>query len=181
MRRSVLTASTAPSALGLGLCFSLCLGLVLGPRSARAEEASPALGFVAGAATHVLGAAIGGALIGASRHDAQVNNAGVLTMDAGFALAPLVAHGAVGEWGRGALFSVVPVGTFAATGIFLAAEPAAVENGPIEQQRVLWSLLGAGLIGSLVGVIDVAFAGERVQITPRVTAQEIGVGLSGVL
>ena len=177
MRPLLSTAKLAPV-----VAFTLALF----PRVALAEEAnsepSPALGFVAGAATHVLGAAIGGALLGASHHDARVNNAGVLTMDAGFALAPFVAHGVVGEWGRGALFSVVPTGTFAATGIFLATSPTAIENGPLDQQRLLWSLLGAGVIGSFVGVVDVAFAGERrVQIAPRITAQEIGVGVMGVL
>lgn len=177
MRPSLSTALLGPV---------VACALALLPRTARAQEtnteASLALGFIAGAATHVLGAAIGGALLGASHHDAQVNNAGILTMDAGFAMAPFVAHGVVGEWGRGALFSVVPTGTFAATGIFLATAPRAVENGPLEQQRLLWSLLGAGVIGSFVGVVDVAFAGERhVQIAPRITAQEIGVGVLGVL
>jgi hypothetical protein len=162
--------------------LGLSLALFARPAGARADEPDPVVGVASGAGIQTLGFAIGAMLLGTSHRAASQDNAGFLTIEAGLALAPLVAHGAVGEWGRGAAFTAIPAGTMAATGVFLAYEPGAVENGPIEQQRVLWSLLGAGILSSFAGVVDAAFARQRsVIVTPTLGAGSAGIAVMGVL
>jgi hypothetical protein len=152
--------------------------------SARASGADPAVALVAGAAVSLAGFAVGGALLANSGDQAAQNNAGWLTIQGGFALAPLVAHGAVGEWGRGAAFASVPTAMFAGTATLFGLEPDAVDHGTLPEQRVIWGLLCAGLFSGALGVVDVAFAPDRarsVHVSPTVGATGVGLQIGGAL
>lgn len=170
-----------PSSRLAALSVSL---LIASPSPARAREPDGALAFFAGAGTMLAGFAIGGTLLGASGSDAARDNVGWLTIQSGFALAPLASHAVAGEWVRGLLFAAPPTATLAGTATMLALEPSAVSFGRLPQQRILWGLFGAGLLGAAVGVVDSAFARERaraITIVPSVGARHLGVQIGGAL
>jgi hypothetical protein len=105
-------------------------------------------------------------------------------MVSGLTLAPLVAHGAVGEWKRGLAFSAIPAASLAGTTTLFALEPVTVAHGTLPQQRVMWGFLAAGIISSSIGVIDATFAPDRahpIHVAPTVGAGEIGLRIGGDL
>ena len=151
---------------------------------AKAPSVDPALAVWIGAATHIAGFAIGGAILGSGGDDA-VARVGVYVVHSGFTLAPLVAHGAVGEWGRGAFFSIPPAASLAGTAGLFAYEPKAFDLGSLNEQRVAWLLLGLGMASSVVGIVDAAFVQTRhpkivARVVPTVTAHTAGLSLGGV-
>jgi hypothetical protein len=107
-----------------------------------------------------------------------------LAIEGGFAVAPFAAHAAVGEWGRGAAFAATPTAMLGGTAILFGFEPRTVDHGTLAQQRVMWSLFGVGLFASAIGVIDVAFAGQRSQalhVAPAIGFGEMGMQITGAL
>jgi hypothetical protein len=164
---------------------SIAFALLLAPAPAHAETPDTALAFFTGAATTVAGFAVGGLLLGTSNDRNQTNNAGWLTMQGGFALAPLFAHAAVGEWGRGALFAAAPAAMWAGSAGLMEYAPNVVGHGTLEQQRVLWGFFGVAFFSSAVGVVDATFAGsraaERVRVAPVATRGGAGLSVAGVL
>jgi len=163
---------------------ALAFAAACAPRPARAAEPDGAIAFFTGAVTQVAAFTAGGAILGTSGKDRQIDNAGWLTIHAGLTLAPLAAHGVAGEWARGAAFAAVPAAMLGSTGALFALEPGAVEHGTLPQQRVLWGLFGIGLASSLAGVIDAAFAGDRARalvLEPRLSAGEVGLAVRGAL
>ncbi len=162
------------------------MALVLaGAPAVKADEGDGGggLAIATGAACNLVGMAVGGAVLATSHGAAPVNNAGWLTIEGGFTLAPLAAHGVVSEWGRGAVFSAAPAAMMGGTAILFAAVPAVVDYGSLPQQRLMWGLFVAGQLASIVGVIDAAWAPSRrkVSVTPVVGAQLVGVQVGGVL
>jgi hypothetical protein len=142
----------------LGLTATLLLAAV----PARAQTSPAAAAFLSGAATLAAGFVAGGFLIGAGdSNSASQENAGWLTIEAGFAVAPLVAHGVAGSWGRGAAFSAAPLVAFGGTAAVFQTKPSTIEHGSIEDQRVIWSLFGVGLLSGVAGVIDAVLASDR--------------------
>src|ERR1700729_2640881 len=97
------------------LALALALPVLLRAPSAHADEPDGTLAAFAGAATNLAGFIVGGAVLATGHRYAVPNNAGWLSIQGGFVLAPFVAHGVVGEWGRGALFSAIPAAAFAGT------------------------------------------------------------------
>jgi hypothetical protein len=166
------------------LARAALLGSLLLPSPARAQDSSPdgTSAFLAGAATLFAGFAVGGTLVAASGRDAAKNEAGWLTIETGFALAPFTSHAVVGEWGRGAAFAAVPTATtLGSVPVFLARQDA-VENGVILQQEALWWCFAGGLVSSVIGVIDATFAPARaLRIAPVVGPHDAGITLGGSL
>jgi hypothetical protein len=158
--------------------------LLVSSSSARATEPPPdgAVAFLAGAATIFAGFAVGGTLVAASGKNAAQNEAGWLTIETGFALAPLTSHAVVGEWGRGAAFAAMPTATtLASVPVFLARQDA-VENGVILQQEALWWCFVGGLSTAVIGIIDATFAPARaLRIAPAVGPHDAGIIVGGVL
>src|SRR5579859_55751 len=134
-------------------------------------------GFTAGATIIATGSDLGSPSDAAARQ----TQIGWWVMEGGFALAPLTAHAVVGEWGRGALFSAVPTLTGLGTIPVFLEQPAAVEHGTLEEQRVMYVLYGVGLVGAVVGVVDAAFAPGRraVHVAPMVGSGRAGLVLGG--
>lgn len=149
---------------------ALLLLLIAFSSPARAEDRpSGTAAFVTGAATLLAGFAVGGTLVAASGKDAASNEAGWLTIETGFILAPLTSHAAVGEWGRGFAFATMPTATtLGSIPVFLASKDA-VENGVILQQEAMWWCFMGGLLTSIAGVIDATFApGRALRVAPVV-------------
>jgi hypothetical protein len=159
--------------------------MLLAPPS-RAETSPPQTdGFVAGASVFLAGFVVGGVLIATNNDDDNQTNAGWLTMDAGFALAPFVSHALTGEWTRALWFSAVPSACLAGSAALVAVHPATILHGTLEDQRAIWAFFGGGLLSSLVGVVDSALAGKRAKralaLTPLPGPGQIGLGLGAEL
>jgi hypothetical protein len=149
---------------------------------ARAADPDPGVAIAIGAATILVGFAVGGTLMAATGDNSGANEAGWLILESGFALAPLTSHAAVGEWGRGAVFASVPTATTLATIPVFLIDPAAVEHGSLPEQRVMWGLFVGGLATSMAGVIDTAFApARRLRVAPVFGNGTAGVVIGGVL
>jgi hypothetical protein len=151
----------------------------------RAAPPDPALAVLAGAATMVAGFTAGGVLLGTSNASASQDNAGWLTMETGFVLAPIVSHGMVSEWTRGLAYAVAPIAGEVATAELFYVTPVAVEHGTLPAQRVMWTLFGIGLFSAAAGVVDTALAGERartaVRVVPTVGRGGVGIEIGGAL
>lgn len=150
--------SVALGALGV-------IALVSAPAQAR-DDAMPAprsraaTALVTGLAVAGASLAYGGTLLTTGR-SLPVKRDGLYVMDTGLTLAPLLAHGVVGEWGRGAVFSVPPALGFGSMVALLAVRPDAPIRGKQNSQRIYPILLSVSVLGSAVGIFDAAFADER--------------------
>ena len=171
--------------------FSLFLGsaLLVVPRFARATEPDTDLAFLTAAALDTAGFVTGGALMATSRTggsgDAQ-RSFGWLTIQAGFTLSPVAAHGVVGEWDRGALFAAVPAGTLAGTAAFYRTRTDGVEFSTKESQWMVWGLFTTGLAVSTAAAIDVLFADKRrheptIALRPTIGHCQAGLRIEGSL
>ena len=115
--------------------------------------------------------------------DAQ-NDAGWLTFEAGFALAPLASHAVAEEWTRGLAFAALPAAGLGGTATLLAMHPATIVHGELAEQRVMWSLFGLGVLSSILGVVDATFANRRaraVTVAPVLGSGQVGLGVGGAL
>jgi hypothetical protein len=158
---------------------------------ARAEERDPVVAVAIGAATMVVGFAVGGTIIGTTAHanpandvpgDNTKNIAGWFAIEGGFVLAPLASHAAVGEWGRGAVFAAVPAATTVATIPVFTSVPDAVDHGSLPVQRWMWGFFCGGMAAAAVGIVDSAFApGRSVRIAPMLGTGTAGVIVGGAL
>ena len=149
---------------------------------ARAEGPDPALAFALGAASVLAGFVVGGTFIAANQGDAAKTRAGWFALESGFTVAPLAAHGLVGEWARGAAFAAVPTATTLATIPVFFVNDGAVERGTLPQQRVMWGLFVGGLFASMAGVVDTVFSPARaLHVAPVVGAGNAGLVLGGAL
>ncbi len=154
--------------------------ILLTPLPARAEP-DPVLAVVVGTATEIVGFAAGTALLGQGSADRGLSRAGWLTMEAGFTLAPFAAHAVNGEWIRGALFSVVPAGSFVGTSVLFTNEPDAIDRGDLHEQRIMWGFFVLAIASSAVGIFDAALAPKRMHVAPVVTPQSAGIVFGGAL
>jgi hypothetical protein len=140
-----------------------------------------------------------GATITSSSHEIETNNAGVITLQSGFLVAPMVSHAIVGEWGRGAIFSILPALSSAGMAALLASTPTAVTHTTLETQRYFYLLVTGSVVGGTIGVVDSlrAPARERARerererlrergssslwIAPILDSRTWGIGLGGFL
>ena len=159
----------------------LAAGL-LSTSPARAEQPDPGVAVLVGAATIVAGFAAGGTMLAAHGDDPRVNGTAWLGVETGFTLAPLLAHGVVGEWGRGAAFAALPAATTLGTIPIFVNDPSAEEHGYLWEQDLLWGFFVTGLAAATVGVIDAAYASSRwVRVAPMVAPGHAGLVVGGVL
>ena len=160
------------------------LALLLGASEGKAADGDPAISLAVAAGIDALGFVVGSALLSTSHSDNVQNNAGWLTIESGFVLAPLAAHGARGQWERGVLFAAVPASTLAGSATVFALEPGAVEHGTLPQQRWIWALFGVGLFSSAWGAVDAILVGDSkptIALQPTVGWGQAGVQIGGTL
>jgi len=109
-----------------------------------------------------------------------VKRDGVIVMDTGLTLTPLLAHGIVGEWGRGALFTLAPAAGEIGMAILLAAHPDAPVKGKHKDQRIYPVLITVSVLGSALGIFDAALADERLpHVALAASSDGFGAELSG--
>lgn len=153
---------------------------------ARATEPDGGLAFVAGAAVFVATFTVGGLLLATSNDGATQSNAGWLTIESGFVVAPIASHAIAGEWGRGLAFAAPSVAAMAGTATLFDLQPQTVIHGSLPQQRVLWSLFVVGLLSGSAGIVDAALAPsrqrpKRIAMAPSLGRGQIGVAIEGTL
>ena len=83
------------------LVVVLAAELPAAPAGVPADE-QPPIGLVSGTATAIVPLIVGSALL-AQDHTPKLQEAGLIVMASGFALAPWVAHGLEGSWRRAAI------------------------------------------------------------------------------
>ena len=155
--------------------------VVLGCPLVAHAEPEPAFAIFAGAITETVGFVAGTALLGAGQNQKELGRAGWMVIHSAFTLAPITAHGAVGEWKRGLLFSAMPAAALAGTTTMFVVEPNAVDYSNLWEQRALWLLFGAGLTTSVIGVLDAMLVNTRgLKAAPAVTARSAGLMVGGV-
>lgn len=171
-----------------------CLSVVSLSFRARADEASvdPAadeppvgLGLALGSATALVPFATGVTIM-VTTESRDVTLGGLFVGEAGLVLAPLVGHGAVGEWTRGLRFALYPaIGATFLAGL-VVARPSIVTSGlstPLQYAFVLG--VGETLFASSIGVWDVTGAKARhdkattVHVVPYTGKGEAGLRLAG--
>lgn len=176
-----------PAAVAVLAVVALTVAPAHGQESQAGQEQKdpgPALAILAGAATTVAGFVVGATVVAANPDSPVRSAAGWLTIEAGFTLAPLAAHGLVGEWGRGAAFSAAPAAMLGGSLALFEYEPLAANHGTRPQERILWALFSGGIFSSAVGVVDAAFAPDRapgLHVRPTVGAGTVGLSLEGAL
>jgi len=173
-------ASPTSGTVRRGVALTVASFVLACPLAARAEP-DPALAMFAGAITETAGFVAGAALLGVGQGDKELGRAGWMVMQSAFTLAPLTAHGAVGEWKRGLAFSAMPAACLAGTTAMFVYEPNAVDYSNLWEQRILWVLFGAGLTTSVIGVVDAMLVNTRgIKVAPSVTARSAGLMVGGV-
>lgn len=160
------------------------LALVLAAPSARADKPDPALAFLAGTCAFLAGFAAGGVLLGTSQDSEAQTRAGWMTIEAGFALAPVAAHAVTGEWTRAVAFAATPTAALAVTATVVGIDPSAIDRGQVAARVSVWSLFSVGLVSGAIGVVDSAFASTRTRtfsIAPIAGPGQVGLSIGATL
>jgi hypothetical protein len=160
----------------------LPLALPTPPRATQSADALARYGLVAAVSTQALAFAGGVALVGADEKGGTLARAGWLTLGAGFVAGPLFAHGAARSWLRGAVFAIVPTVCLLSTTTLLGQHEGSLDQLPLPKQRLLWVFTSAGLVGSVVAVVDAALRlpthdtlVASMRLAPSASPQSLGV------
>lgn len=168
-------------------------GMACAPADARADvegdgAGSSLLAAGLGVVTAVTPLGIGTLMI-ASGHDRDTRNAGVFVAQSGFAAAPILAHGAVDEWGRGAVFALPPIAAEVGMVPVFLSYPDVLRRSPVGIQYLYAGFFGLSVFSGAFGIVDVLGAPARavrrdararVQLVPLVGAVT-GAAIGGEL
>lgn len=163
--------------------FAAIAALVLATSPARADPPDRGAALVAGAVVLVVGFAVGGMLVASGDGSDKQANAGWLTMQSTFALAPLAAHGVAGHWARGVAWSAAPAAMAGGSAGLFAFDQGTIFHGSLPEQRWLWSFFGVGLSSSIAGLVDVAVGEDHaaVALVPSIAPGCLGLAVEGAL
>lgn len=150
-------------------------------RLAQPEQRRGHVALLSGLAVAGGALAIGGYLLTTS-DDLSTQRSGLYVAHAGLALSPLVSHAVVGEWGRGALFSIPP--TVGAVGMTTLLQinpqtPTKSKHGTYIMYPLFTTL---SIVGAAVGIFDAALVDERTPrlvLSAKLSTAFQGVGLRG--
>jgi hypothetical protein len=151
--------------LRAAVTIGLFIALAAAPASAWAappEDARPPIeGAVgAGIATALVPLVIGSVVL--AQNDALDRPQGPFYLiDAGLALAPLVAHGIVGEWKRGLVFSAASSAAALGTTLMLEYNPDLIQHGEAATRVPFGVMFSLAIFTSGVGIADTFFAADR--------------------
>jgi hypothetical protein len=101
-----------------------------------------------------------------------VKHGGLAVLHGGLTLAPLAAHGVVGEWGRGAVFAIAPALGGIGMAALLSERPEAPVVGKNKSHRIYPVLITASVVGSAVGIFDAALVDERAPVRVHAAASD---------
>jgi len=129
----------------------------------------------------IAGASLGyGATLLTWNSSLAVKHTGLAVMHTGLTLAPLMAHGVVDEWARGAVFSIAPALGGIGMGALLAVRPDAPVKGKQKSQKIYPVLITVSVLGSALGIFDAALCDERLpQVSVTVADDYAGAELAG--
>jgi fructose-specific component phosphotransferase system IIB-like protein len=152
---------------------------------AAADEPSVTLAFVTGAAIAGASLGVGGAIAVGGESDA-VKSAGIYTAQAGLVASPFIAHVVLGEYKRGVLFSILPVGAMLGMAAILQSRPHTVAGGPATYQYAFTMAMTLSVFSSMLGVSDVLSFHDRngensIAVLPDVSQERIGIHIGGKL
>ena len=157
--------------------------ILVEPPPARDDAATKRTWALAiGVAIDAVSFAIGAATLGADSFASDQARAGWITCSAGFAVAPFVSHAIVGQWLRGAAFSAVPLAGVIGNAFVLGSNPN-IDQMPLNpDQRLVYAFTTAGLLGSFIGLLDVALykpSKPRIRVAPSVSMRSAGLVVGG--
>lgn len=134
---------------------------------AAPPDAAPptALALTAGVATALIPLALGTWHTAGASSDAS-RDAGYVVAGAGFALAPVVAHVALGEWKRAAAFGAAPLAAELGIIALVSAFPDAVFHRTVGSRTAFALLFSVDVFGAALGLVDVMLAGDRARAAP---------------
>lgn len=134
--------------------------------------------FAIGAAIDAVTFAVGVALVGSDQAGFDQARAGWITCSAGFTLGPFVAHALTGQWLRGAAFAAVPLaGTIGNAVVLGSTSTQTVDVTPLNQdQRLIVVFTGVGLLGSVIGLVDVLLFKPKASVRVTPTISQTGAG-----
>jgi hypothetical protein len=131
--------------------------------------------------------AIGGTMV-ANTSDATVRRASVYVSSAGFTVAPLVAHGLMGEWGRGSAFAALPLACGVGLAILMQEPKGDVlsELATTSTRVPFWAMASTELAVAVFGIVDAALAPDRarrraIYLVPGPVRSGAGISLGGAL
>lgn len=134
-----------------------------------------------GIAIDAVSFAVGAATLGNDSMASDQARAGWITCSAGFAVAPFVSHAIVGEWLRGVAFTAVPLAGVIGNAVVLGANPNLDQMALNPDQRLVYAFTTAGLLGSFIGLLDVALFKSKppIRVAPSISRSGAGVVLGG--
>jgi hypothetical protein len=96
-------------------------------------------------------------------------------------VAPFVSHAIVGEWLRGVAFTAVPLAGVIGNAVVLGANPNVDQMALNPDQRLVYAFTTAGLLGSFIGLLDVALFKSKppIRVAPSISQSGAGVVLGG--
>ena len=163
-----------------------------------AEAPRPAppvtIAVVAGMVTALVPLVIGVSFVAAQNQVAATDglrNVGFAVSGVGPALAPIVGHVVLGEWGRAAAFGAPTVAAEVGLSVFMAAMPDGVFQGTPTSRTSFGLIYTADILGAAIGMVDVMMAHERarhgksplagVRVIPTVSPGRAGLVVGGAL
>ncbi len=152
--------------------------------AAVADEPGPPLAVAVGAGASVaIAPLLAGGVLFASSSDDGLRRTGVYVAMSGLALAPAVAHLAVREYKRAAIFAALPFAALLTNVVVFQLDPQVTTLGSAGSRTTFGVALTAAALGATVGLADTFGASDRwrarhrVMIAPAVTAGGGGLAL----
>jgi len=91
----------------------------------------------------------------------RLKHAGLAVLDTGMVVAPLLSHALVGEWARGAYFSLVPLAGGIGMLTLLSISPVSPVKSKHGNHKIYPIPLSISILGGGLGVLDTALLGGR--------------------
>ncbi len=160
-------------------------GSVLSEPPPPAPPTKTGIALAVGVAIDAVTFAVGVALVGSDQAGFDQARAGWVTCTAGFALGPFVAHAMTGQWLRGAAFSGVPLAMTVGDAIVLGSSSSQTIDQMLlnPDQRLIFVFTSVGLLGSVIGLLDVALSkpakAASLRVTPTVSRTGAGFVVGG--
>jgi hypothetical protein len=135
----------------------------------RNDSAKTTWAIGVGVAIDAVSFAIGAALVGSDPTGLDQAKAGWITCSGGFTLGPFVAHAMTGQWLRGLAFSAAPLAGTIGNAIVLGAQTQTIDQMVLNpDQRLVYVFTSVGLLGSVIGLLDVALF-KHVRVAPTLS------------
>ncbi len=150
--------------------------------AAVADEREPPVAVAAGAGAGLaIVPLLAGGVLFASSDDDGLRRTGAYVAMAGLVLAPTVAHLAVREWKRAAIFAALPLAAFIANVVLFQIDPQVTTYGSPATRTTFGIALTCATVGATVGLVDTFGASDRWRARHRVmVTPSVGAGGGGV-